>query len=420
MNKRQTKNICLFCFGDLDSSRICLNCKRPADETPSKIHHLPQRTVLKNRYLLYKPIGEGGFGITYVAWDMHLQTKVAIKEYFPSVYVARAPKSNQVIIKSKDKRESANRGLKRFIEEAKMLSMVKNLPGIVSVLDFFPENGTAYIVMEFLDGISLKKYIYRKGGKVSADEILGILNPVMTSLIKVHETGLIHRDISPDNIILTKYNEVKLIDFGAAKQEELDEKHLSIVLKPAYAPEEQYRSASAEQGAWTDIYALGVTIYYCITGTLPPESVERINTDSIERPSKLKAVISKTQEAALMKALEVNYKNRYQSVKEMMAGFYGVSPTQALEFANASMGAATVSDTVSERTRTIFRAKTAPDTSSQNPAVSGSLSKTVEPTGALHNYEPVKNTKRSETEEERKEKENILARLKALKDKKKK
>jgi len=322
---RTNKNICLNCFGDLNLQRVCEGCTKKADDTPSLPHHLPQRTVLNNRYLISKALGEGGFGITYLAWDLTQGAKCAIKEYYPSGYVNRVPKSNQVIINSKQNQAASNRGLKRFIDEAKILARIKNLPGIVSVRDFFSSNGTAYIVMEFLDGISLKKYMQRKGGRITTDEVLIILRPVMESLIYVHNMNLIHRDISPDNILITKYNEVKLIDFGAAKQSNLDGKSLSIVLKQGFAPEEQYRT-HGEQGPWTDIYALGVSIYYCITGKLPPESIQRMYKDTIIKPSEHNATITQIQENALMKALAVYSKNRYQDLEQMIRGLYGSRP----------------------------------------------------------------------------------------------
>ncbi|MDE7395075.1 MAG: serine/threonine protein kinase [Clostridiales bacterium] len=319
---RTNKNICLYCFGNLDHGRVCETCHKKADDTPSPPHHLPQRTVLAEKYLISKALGEGGFGITYLAWDLSQGIKVAVKEYFPSGYVNRVPRSNQVIINSKQNQAASNRGLKRFIDEAKTLAKVKNLPGIVSVRDFFSANGTAYIVMEYLDGLSLKKYLQRKGGKIPCDEILTILRPIMESLVEVHRLGLIHRDISPDNIIITKSNEVKLIDFGAAKQSNLDGKSLSIVLKQGFAPEEQYRT-HGEQGPWTDIYALGVTIYFAITGMLPPESIQRMYKDTIVRPSEKGATVSPTQESALMKSLAVYSEHRYRDVSQMMKGLYG-------------------------------------------------------------------------------------------------
>lgn len=147
------------------------------------------------------------------------------------------------------------------------------------------------------------------------------MRPVMESLVTVHEKGLIHRDISPDNILITKTGDVKLIDFGAAKQTNLDGKSLSIVLKQGFAPEEQYRT-HGEQGPWTDVYALAATIYFCLTGQLPPESIQRLVRDTVMRPSELGADIASNQENALMKALAVYKKNRYESVRQFMNAIY--------------------------------------------------------------------------------------------------
>lgn len=341
---RTNKNICLYCFGDLDSNRVCLSCHHKADDTPSPPHHLPQRTVIgaQNRYLVGKALGEGGFGITYLAWDLQQGIKVALKEYFPSGYVTRVAGNNQVIINSKQNQAASNRGLKRFVEEARALAKIKNLAGVVNVRDFFSANGTAYIVMEFLDGVSLKKYLQRKGGKISVDEILTIMRPVMDSLTQVHKIGLIHRDISPDNILITKYNEVKLIDFGASKYSNPDGRSLSIVLKQGFAPPEQY-DTHGDQGAWTDVYALGVTIYYAITGTLPPESIRVVmGKEAIKRPSELGVAIDAGVENALMKSLAVDKKNRYQDVQSMINGLYNpraprrAAPTQSPAAASAT------------------------------------------------------------------------------------
>ena len=380
---RTSKNVCLFCFGTLDNNRVCLSCHKRADDSPAPPHHLPQRTMLSDRYLIYKSLGEGGFGITYLAWDVSCGLKVAIKEYYPSGYVNRVPRSNQVIINAKQNQAASNRGLKRFIDEAKTLAKIKNLPGIVSVRDFFSANGTAYIVMEYLDGISLKKYLQRKGGKVPCDEILTILRPVMDSLVSVHKLGLIHRDISPDNIIITKNNEVKLIDFGAAKQSNLDGKSLSIVLKQGFAPEEQYR-AHGEQGPWTDIYALGVTIYYAVTGALPPESIQRLYKDTIMRPSEKGAVISPTQESALMKSLAVYARHRYQDVTQMITGLYGARRGAAARAA-AELAARKAQTQQQARTAQTTRATqaaakpTAKTTIAQKPATSIAANKPIAP-----------------------------------------
>ena len=332
---RNNRNICLYCFGDLNSDRVCQACGKKADDTPNAPHQLAKRSLLRKRYLIDRAIGEGGFGITYSAWDVTTGKHVAIKEYYPSGYVSRDPRSSQIIINSKQNHAATNRGLKRFIDEAQHLSSVNNLDGIVSVYDFFPANNTAYIVMEFLDGISLKRYIRRKG-KLDATTALTILKPVILSLEAVHKTGLIHRDVSPDNILITKTNEVKLIDFGASKEANPDGQSVSIVLKQGFAPEEQYR-LHGEQGPWTDVYALGVTIYYCITGQLPPESIQRMYDDTIIPPSELGAKITESQEHALMKALAVFAKDRYRSMAEFAADVYADNDSSEPETARETI-----------------------------------------------------------------------------------
>jgi len=323
MSRRTNKNICLYCFGTLSAERQCGTCLKQADDSPAPLHHLPVRTVLCDRYLIGKALGEGGFGITYFAWDTATGEPAAIKEYYPTSYVTRVPKSNQVIINAKSNSAASGRGLRRFIDEARTLSKLKKLSGVVTVQNHFSANGTAYIIMEYLDGTSLKKHLARKE-KLTVAETLKIMRPIIESMAQMHELGIVHRDISPDNIILTKKKAVKLIDFGAAKQSNLDGKTLSIVLKQGFAPEEQYRS-HGEQGPWTDIYALGVTIYYAITGKMPPESIQRMYKDNIIKPSELGVDITEQQERTLMKALTVNAKYRYRDCNQMLRGLYGNS-----------------------------------------------------------------------------------------------
>lgn len=305
----------------MDFRRVCKSCGKEDDKTLSPPHHLPKRTILNKKYVIARSIGEGGFGITYLAYDLLFNRPVAVKEYYPSGYVSRAPRTNDVILNLRENTPQFNRGLRRFIEEAKNLSAINKLDGIVSVLDFFPANDTAYLVMEYLDGISLKRYIQKKG-KLDTETALTILHPVINSLGAVHEVGLIHRDISPDNILITRNSEVKLIDFGASKSASEDNKSVSIVLKQGFAPEEQYRTHGV-QGPWSDIYALAVTIYFCITGQLPPESIQRLYEDTLTPPSKLGSDITPKQEKALLKALAVLAKDRYKSMRDFERDIYG-------------------------------------------------------------------------------------------------
>ena len=221
---------------------------------------------------------------------------------------------------SGEKKEYYNTGLNKFVNEAKSLAKFYALPGIVAVKDFFRENGTAYIVMEFVDGVTLKQRLAQLGGKMPADEALSMMRPLMKSLAQVHTTGIIHRDISPDNIMLTKSGEVKLLDFGAAR-DYVSDNSKTVQLKPGYAPEEQYRTRGV-QGPWTDVYALCATIYRMITGETPPESLERKSEDPIIPPSRKGAQITNLAENALLKGLAVMQKDRFQNVGALYNALY--------------------------------------------------------------------------------------------------
>ena len=216
-----------------------------------------------------------------------------------------------------------------FIKEARSLAKCAHLSGVVGVKDFFEENNTAYIILEYLEGKTLKEYVREQpGGKVTLSWLLPALEPVMTSLDAVHKEGLVHRDISPDNLMLLPDGKMKLLDFGAARDyTESGEKSLSVLLKPGYAPEEQYRS-KGKQGPWSDVYALAGTIYKCITGITPPESMERMRQDEMQRPSALGVEILPQQEQALLHAMEVFAENRYQSVAEFHRDLYGTAMAQ--------------------------------------------------------------------------------------------
>ena len=287
------------------------------------IHILKYGRILNNRYVIEEVLGEGGFGITYKGIDRLLDVEVAIKEYFPQGFVTRNNVYSQQITITQMKYEDLfYKGKQRFLSEARVLAKFNKEPGIVSVTDFFEENNTAYIVMEYLDGITLKGYM-EYNGLLSVNDILELMSPLMKALDVVHKAGLIHRDISPDNIMLLGNGGVKLMDFGAARMyTEFGQKSLSIMLKHGYAPEEQYRTHGV-QGPWTDIYALSATIYKCITGITPLESLQRVLADTLQRPSQLGVAIQPWQEYALLKGLSVRQEDRYQNIQEFCMDLYG-------------------------------------------------------------------------------------------------
>ncbi|MCD8021076.1 MAG: protein kinase [Clostridiales bacterium] len=286
------------------------------------VHVLKSGIILANRYQLLQVIGEGGFGITYKGFDQLLAIRVAIKEYYPQGFVTRDNRYNEFLTVTQHKyADEFQRGKAKFLEEARTLARFTNEEGIVRIMDFFEANNTAYIVMEYLSGINLKDYL-NQAGTFSVDEILSLLKPVMESLYVVHQTGLIHRDISPDNIMLLDDGKVKLMDFGAARDyTEFGQKSQSVVLKHGYAPAEQYQTHGV-QGPWTDIYALSATIYKCITGKRPEESIQRLMGDTLVAPSQIGVAIHPQTEYALMKGLAVKQSDRYANIKDFCRDLY--------------------------------------------------------------------------------------------------
>jgi len=320
--------LCPGCMSELTEAEKqsgCPHCGYRFDAVEEEqAHRLRPMTVLNDKYVIGKVLGEGGFGITYLGYDLTLEMKIAIKEYYPSGYVTREVQNGNTVTAFTGEREEFYRnGKEKFIKEARTLAKFSNLPGIVSVRDYFEANNTSYIIMEYLDGETLKSYLRGAGGRMPLATVLEMMQPVIRSLEEVHKKGLIHRDISPDNIMILKNGNMKLLDFGAARAvggAEAD-RSLSVMLKPGYAPEEQYRT-HGNQGPWTDLYAICGTIYKCLTGKAPLEAMERMRSDAIARPSRVGVSIPEWQEAALMKGLALYAEDRYQSLGEFYQAFY--------------------------------------------------------------------------------------------------
>ena len=311
---------CMGCMSTYEAiDEMCPFCGY-IEGTPAKeAYHIKPGSLLHDRYTVGRAIGFGGFGITYIAWDNKLMQKVAIKEYMPSEYATRVPGNLTVTIYDGERYTEFMTGLQKFLDEAQRLAKFQNVPGIVRILDCFSENLTAYIVMEYLDGMTLKQYLAEHGGKLPYEEAAEFILPVLAALQAVHKEGIIHRDISPDNIFITEDGEVKLLDFGAARYASTGySKSLSVILKPGYAPAEQYLS-HGEQGPWSDVYATAATLYRMITGVVPEEALERKEKDTLKPPSALGAKLPKNAEKAILNALNVRVENRTASAEEFEA-----------------------------------------------------------------------------------------------------
>lgn len=303
---------------------------------------LPAGTVLAGQYTIDKVLGQGGFGITYMATDYKTKGKVAVKEFFPDTLAYR--EVTTVISYPGERSENFEYGKTGFLQEAKTLAEFIGCENIVRIHSYFEENGTAYFVMDYIEGTSFDSYLKQRGGKISCEEAGKILIPVMEALAIVHSKGIVHRDVTPDNIYITSDGTVKLLDFGAARYSLGDKsRSLDVILKHGFAPKEQY-TRRGKQGPFTDVYSLGATFYFALTGKRPPDSVERLDEDDLIPPSSLGVQLTEYQEEAILKALNVQPSDRYQSM---------------LDFRNAYLNAEMMSQPV-QRTPAMQAAQSGP------------------------------------------------------------
>lgn len=312
---------CFNCFCQLaEESGPCPHCGfDPAKDQGKYPFALPHGSILAGRYITGRVLGQGGFGITYLALDNQQKAKVAIKEFMPDSMAVRTTGTPQITVYSGQRQENFQYGMERFLDEAKVLAKFQENPHIVGVRSYFEENGTAYFVMEYVEGVSFKSYIQEHGGKVSWEEAVRLLMPVMDALDAVHKEGIIHRDVTPDNIFITNDGGVKLLDFGSARYSLGDKsRSLDVVLKAGYAPKEQY-TRRGRQGPYTDVYSLSACLYSAITGYLPPESLDRADEDDLVLPSTRGIKIPQAVEDVILHGLEVQPADRYQSMGELRA-----------------------------------------------------------------------------------------------------
>ena len=327
---------CFGCMQLKENSPVCEHCGFN-ENVQNESHQLPMGTVLRQQYMVGKCLGQGGFGITYLGWDLHLDIPVAIKEYYPNSIISNrdttqtyaltgvAPNMMDLYVSTRQ----------RFLREAKVLAKLRNIPNIVQVHNFFEENNTAYIVMEYVKGIDLRRYMNMRGGRLSVEETLAILRPVMEALARVHDCEIVHRDISPDNIMMMADGTAKLLDFGAVRNiESMDadqdlQHSTEAILKHGFAPMEQYQKRGA-LGPWTDEYAMCATVYYCLTGRVPPDAPQRMMEDVHPAWEKIPG-LSSSQRMVLEKGMSLRGKDRYPNVRELMAALYGPEPQPAAE-----------------------------------------------------------------------------------------
>jgi serine/threonine protein kinase len=312
-------SICPNCCKESDSSGICPICGIASNDVKNEEYCVPAGSILLDRYYIGKVIGQGGFGITYLGYDTKFKTKIAVKEYFPHGYAYRElhKERHTVYSLSGEKTEFFNRGMEKFIAEAQRLAHFSGAPGIVNVRDYFNENNTAYIVMEFVEGEPLKS-ILEKRGKLSEAETITIFLPILKTLQRVHAAGILHRDIAPDNIMVEPDGTARLIDFGASAEIDESAATSAAVIKHFYVPEEQYDTNRRRQGSWTDVYAVSATIFKTLEGQNIPDAIERLRGVEFKG---FTLPVSKPVSKAVMHGLALLAKDRAQTVDELIQVF---------------------------------------------------------------------------------------------------
>ena len=309
-------NLCYRCF-----------CEKPIREKPCPqcgYKHTPNTvssncllpgTLLKNRYIVGVALGVGGFGITYKCLDTKIGGICAIKEYFPANFALRTNVTKFVSV-AEQNLERYNKIMKRFVEEAELVKSLKHR-NVITIYDSFFENNTAYYVMEYCDGIDLRRYTNNFSRRLEYDEGMNLLYQIMNGLEYIHSKGILHRDIAPDNIYVTKNNSVKILDFGSARSE-MDQfnRELSVIVKVGYAPIEQY-GGRGKQGPYTDIYALGATFYHLFTSRIPIESTQRVAEDTLEEFSRLRPDLPDNLKYCIEKSMELTTAKRISNIAEM-------------------------------------------------------------------------------------------------------
>lgn len=315
----QMNNICPNCFSFSFHRGECSKCGFSISENTVYEMGLRIHSILKDRYIIGNVLGRGGFGITYKAYDLDRQEICAVKEYCPK-FLNLGRNNNLIRLENQQEKGKYDHGKMRFIEEAQVLFRIRKYPYVVKIRDSFYENNTYYYVMDFIDGINLKRVVAGEHYRYSVNDATNVILKLGNTLQTIYEQeGLIHRDISPENILIDKKVEYTLIDFGSAKEIiEGEKQEFSVVLKPGFAPLEQY-SETMPQGSYTDVYALAGTYYFMLTGRMLPNAIDRMNHPEVYIPlDRMGINIDHRISEIVSRALEVSYKQRTQTIKQFL------------------------------------------------------------------------------------------------------
>lgn len=310
---------CPNCFMPIGAGTVCSHCGNDYSKNKMYSGVLPAFSLINNRYLVGRVLGKGGFGVTYIAKDIVSNNIYAIKEYMPSEYSTRCNGTQNIVPFSDNRARSIFiHGREKFVKEAGTLLKLSNNPTVVDILDYFEQNNTAYIVMEYLDGQNLRELARNSGGKIDSDFMKNVFVTVASSLMEIHRKKILHRDLSPENIIYTNDGRIKLIDFGAARSYVITQnKGMSILLKPGFAPPEQYDS-QGNQGPWSDVYALCATFYTLVSGKPLVDALFRYRGEQQPSLISMGCPVTKKTSDVIERGMQLDIKHRYQDFKELL------------------------------------------------------------------------------------------------------
>lgn len=324
------KSLCENCFSEI-TSEPCPVCGYSPQDHISDPTVLSSGSVLQGRYAVGRVIGKGGFGVTYLAYDIKHDEKIAVKEYYPYGIALRNPESTIVSVSTEEAADIFKSGAEKFYDEARLVAAFNGNPSIVSVYDFFYENDTVYYTMEYLEGQTLKDYV-EKNGVITSEQAVYIAEKISSALMTAHSANILHRDVSPDNIMICSDGKVKLLDFGAARQVVANaSQSLSVILKQGFAPLEQYQK-KGRQGPWTDIYSLGATLYFALTKDIPDDPMTRFESDD-EYSSNKYSIVQPLWEI-IRKATMLRIEDRYSNIFEFRSDLAssGITAEPLVEF----------------------------------------------------------------------------------------
>lgn len=372
------KSLCENCFSEI-TSEPCPVCGYSPQDHISDPTVLSSGSVLQGRYAVGRVIGKGGFGVTYLAYDIKHDEKIAVKEYYPYGIALRNPESTIVSVSTEEAADIFKSGAEKFYDEARLVAAFNGNPSIVSVYDFFYENDTVYYTMEYLEGQTLKDYV-EKNGVITSEQAVYIAEKISSALMTAHSANILHRDVSPDNIMICSDGKVKLLDFGAARQVVANaSQSLSVILKQGFAPLEQYQK-KGRQGPWTDIYSLGATLYFALTKDIPDDPMTRFESDN-EYSSNKYSIVQPLWEI-IRKATMLRIEDRYSNIFEFRSDLAssGITAEPLVEFeapekivlpsgVTAKPYSTTASMRTSKKSQTEQRAAVPPVQASQTPVV---------------------------------------------------